>query len=133
MRPGDTLALVGGDADLVLESLALPPHITHNTFVLFPERRTKNYCVSLWEVTRMLITTHFPTVTSARDILNMRTDLCVLFFFNGNDYLPKLKYSTFDRLFTVYERAIRCCLPLLRSLLPSPHLTPPPPPGTSAP
>jgi hypothetical protein len=36
-HPGQTIALIGGDADLLLEAMVLPPAWTHNVFVLRPE------------------------------------------------------------------------------------------------
>jgi len=106
VRPGDSVAMIGGDSDLVLEGLALDPQITHNTFVILPEKRTKSYCVSLWETTRSL-KSKFPNMESTADVLNMRTDLVVLSIFNGNDYFPKLRGANFERLFRCYKETVK--------------------------
>jgi len=93
--------------DLVLEGLALPPHITHNVHVLLPDRRDVGFVISLWETTRNLMQKHFPECTDARDVLNMRTDLAVLLIMNGNDYIPKLRFATFDSLFSQYKQTVK--------------------------
>ena len=49
----------------------------------------------------------FPTMSQARDVLHMRTDLVVLMIFNGNDYFPKLRGANFERLFSSYTETVR--------------------------
>ena len=105
VRPGDSVALIGGDSDLVLEGLALDPQVTHNTFVIFPDRRKKSYCVSLWETTRSL-KGMFPNMESTVDVINMRADLVALTIMNGNDYFPKLRGANFERLFSSYKETV---------------------------
>lgn len=81
-NPGQSIALIGGDADLLLEAMVIPPSWTHNVFVLRPEEamnpnnkgndnnssspnnssppKTKRFrkkimhCTSLWEMTLSL-------------------------------------------------------------------------------
>ena len=106
VRPGDSVALVGGDSDLVLEALALSPKITHNTFVILPDKKRRSYCVSLWETTRRL-TEMFPEITRREDVINMRTDLVLLLILNGNDYFPKMRGGNFDRFFDAYAETVR--------------------------
>jgi len=45
---------MGGDADLVLEAVAIDLGITHNVFMILPANNELSYVVSLWETTRML-------------------------------------------------------------------------------
>jgi len=97
--------MIGGDSDLVLEGLALDPQITHNTFVILPERKTASYCVSLWETTRSL-KAMFPKMDSTTDVINMRTDLVALMIMNGNDYFGKIRGANFERLFSSYKETV---------------------------
>jgi 5'-3' exonuclease len=53
-RRGESIAILGGDSDLVLEGLVIPPALTHNVFVLLPDGNRRYLCVSLWETTRTL-------------------------------------------------------------------------------
>lgn len=112
-RNGDSVAILGGDSDLVLEALVIPLACTHNVFVLLPDGRQRYLSVSLWETTRRLdqlvqsshfVAQHRPKGSiSLRDMIRIRTDLVLLLLLNGNDYLPKLRGSSgFQRLFTTY-------------------------------
>ena len=134
VKPGDSIAIMGGDSDLVLEGLILPPSITHNVFVILPDGNKKSYSVSLWETTRALLqflpnhhyenkntneTIHNSianhTIFSEEDfIMSVRTDLVLLLIMNGNDYLPKLRGSSgFNKLFHTVrfgENSIASCV-----------------------
>lgn len=111
--PGHSVAILGGDSDLVLEGLIIPPSITHNVFVLLPDdgrrsdgTRNQAFCVSLWETTRSLA--RFLPGMTEEDLVQVRTDLVLLLIMNGNDYLPKLRGSSgFDKLFGSYLRLLR--------------------------
>lgn len=128
-RPGQSIALIGGDADLLLEAMVIPPSWTHNVFVLRPEESERNtqkginsesasskqlsknkkwqnrknimHCTSLWEMTLSLddycqnnIPKEHYNPTANPDHLNLllqiRTDMVLLFMLNGNDYLPRV-------------------------------------------
>jgi len=139
IKPGDSIAIMGGDSDLVLEGLILPPSITHNVFVILPDGNKKSYSVSLWQTTLELLK-YLPqgltpnSVTSTENseskniaptnnitypwseedlIMNVRTDLVLLLILNGNDYLPKLRGSSgFNKLFHTYLKLLRQWLDL---------------------
>ena len=106
-RPQGTLAIMGGDSDLVLEGLVIPPSIcTHNVFVLLPGLGKRYLVVSLWETTRHLA--QLLPQLKAEDIMRVRTDMVLLLILNGNDYLPKLRGSSgFNRVFRAYIHAVR--------------------------
>jgi len=106
-RPKGTVGIIGGDSDLVLEGLLIPPSIcTHNVFVLLPDMNKKYQVVSIWETTRHMAQL-LPQV-EAKDIMHARTDLALLLMLNGNDYLPKLRGSSgFDRVFQSYITVVK--------------------------
>ena len=132
-RPGQSIALVGGDADLLLEAMIIPPSWTHNVFVvrqedatlinkvsgknnmqnnLLPNEKTRNkndnwgrqdfmHCTSLWEMTLSLdeycrknfSKEYYDPENNPEDqnlLLQIRTDMVLLFMLNGNDYLPRV-------------------------------------------
>jgi hypothetical protein len=97
-RRGESIAIFGGDSDLVLEGLMVPLKSTHNVFVMLPENNRQYLVVSLWETTRALA-----RKLPGCDIVHLRTDLVILMILNGNDYLPKLRGSSgFQKLFSAY-------------------------------
>jgi len=146
-KPGQSIALIGGDADLLLEAMVIPPSWTHNVFVLRPEeavnpnnsnkkspgksssaktssKQTSNnrsnnnnvnnsnnnnrrfrknlmHCTSLWEMTlslddycrKNIPKEYYNPETNPEDqnlLLQIRTDMVLLFMLNGNDYLPRV-------------------------------------------
>lgn len=133
-NPGQSIALFGGDADLVLEAMVIPPSWTHNVFVMRPEdprpaqdftvngkkkgnraspnkdkkaamhgvsRRDVMHCTSLWEIILSLddycrknISQQYYNPEERPDdqnlLLQIRTDMVLLFILNGNDYLPRV-------------------------------------------
>ncbi len=142
-NPGQSIALVGGDADLLLEAMVIPPSWTHNVFVMRPEdpdsskRKKKNsslhtgkgspkkqtfntwtkrntlHCVSLWEMTLSLdeyCRRNFPKELYNPDerpedqnlLLQIRTDMVLLFMLNGNDYLPRVVAVGFRNVLSTY-------------------------------
>ena len=105
-RKGESIAILGGDSDLVLEGLVIPMASTHNVFVLLPEGNKRILSVSLWEITRSL-NRMLPHV-AVDNVMKTRTDLTLLLIMNGNDYLPKLRGSSgFNKLFHTYLRIQR--------------------------
>jgi hypothetical protein len=104
-RRGDSIAIIGGDSDLVLEGLIIPPSSTHNVFVLLPDGNKRYLAVSLWETTRAL--SKFLPKLVAADMMRVRTDLVLLLILNGNDYLPRLRgVSGFNKVFHTYLRLL---------------------------
>ena len=104
-RYGDSIAIMGGDSDLVLEGLVIPPSSSHNIFVLLPDGNKRYFSVSLWETTRAL--SKFLPKLEAADVMRVRTDLVLLLILNGNDYLPKLRGSSgFNKVFHTYLRLL---------------------------
>jgi hypothetical protein len=117
-RNGESIAIMGGDSDLVLEGLVIPPASSHNVFVLLPDGSSRYLAVSLWETTRAL--SHLLPGLQAKDVMRVRTDLVVLLILNGNDYLPKLRGSAgFNKIFHTY-------LKLVHHWLTDPKITDPP-------
>jgi hypothetical protein len=111
-RRGESIAILGGDSDLVLEGLVIPPALTHNVFVLLPDGNRRYLCVSLWETTRTLDKffgqEHNLLGDQPENLMRVRTDLVVLLILNGNDYLPKLRGSSgFNKLFHSFLRVHR--------------------------
>lgn len=126
-NPGQSVALIGGDADLLLEAMVLPPAWTHNVFVLRPDeggspattssgdknqqkgrRRHKDYmlCTSLWDMT-LSLDSHCRSIFpdkyyNPEVLLQIRNDLVLLLIMNGNDYLPGLVATNFRNLFRCY-------------------------------
>jgi hypothetical protein len=104
-RYAQSIAILGGDSDLVLEGLVIPPSSSHNVFVLLPDGNKKYFSVSLWETTRALV--KFLPKLNGADIMRVRTDMVLLLILNGNDYLPKLRGSSgFNRVFHTYLRLL---------------------------
>jgi hypothetical protein len=107
VKPGESVAILGGDSDLVLEGLIVPPTITHNVFVILPNTGRTSYVVSLWETT-LTLGNYLGKAFDPSDIMRVRTDLVLLLIMNGNDYLPKLRGSAgFNKLFHSYLRLLR--------------------------
>jgi len=121
IHSGDSVAFIGGDSDLVLMGLVVPPSVTQNVHVILPGENSKTLMISIWETTRHLVgmiegTAAYgkrPSKENARtkakrrlsnkEVQQARMDAVFLVILNGNDYLPKLRYSsTFDSFFEVY-------------------------------
>ncbi|CAM9324588.1 unnamed protein product, partial [Discosporangium mesarthrocarpum] len=100
MLPGteESTVIVGGDADLILQGLALSK--VKNLFIFDLVQGYKGQLVSLWEVVRSLEAT-FPGQSE-----HMRADLLLLLVLNGNDYLPKVRGMSFKRCYKAYLRTL---------------------------
>ena len=99
----ESVAILGGDADLVLEGLMLN---RPNVFCLLPQGKRQFSCVSVWQLTRYLAR---HTGVQSLDLLpQQRLDWVLLILLNGNDYVPKLRGSSgFHRLFQAYAKVLR--------------------------
>lgn len=99
----ESVAFLGGDADLVLEGLMLN---RPNVFCVLPHIKRQFSCVSVWQLTRDLARSG--RVQSLHMLPQRRLDWVLLILLNGNDYVPKLRGSSgFHRLFQVYEKVLR--------------------------
>jgi hypothetical protein len=103
--PSDSIIIVGGDADLVLQGLAT--YSVRDMFVYAGRDRSgpvskmnnnPSLVFSLWEVVRALERL-FPGESCVA-----RVDLLVLMIMNGNDYLPKVRGSGFQGFFRAYKQ-----------------------------
>lgn len=98
----ESVAFLGGDADLVLEGLMLN---RPNVFCVLPHGRRQYSCVSVWQLTRALA--RDAGVRSLDMLPQRRLDWVLLILLNGNDYVPKLRGSSgFYRLFQAYEKVL---------------------------
>lgn len=120
VRKNETLAFLGGDSDLVLMGLVVPPSITHNIHVILPGGKGESLVASIWETTRIMADMIEGTSTygakktkknikrqrllTLNQINQVRIDTTLLVILNGNDYLPKLKgcRAGFDSFFPNY-------------------------------
>jgi XRN 5'-3' exonuclease N-terminus len=95
---GDSVVVVGSDADIVLQALATVA--VQNLFVYIhcasPTTVRRNTVISVWKIARHLHKL-FP-----RDSLTVRLDFIAIAIMNGNDYVPKLRGSTMSRLWRRY-------------------------------
>jgi len=129
IHSGDSVAFIGGDSDLVLMGLVVPPSVTQNVHVILPGENSKTLMISIWETTRHLVGMIEGTAAygkrppkgnarakakrklSKNEVQQARMDAVLLVILNGNDYLPKLRYSsTFDSFFEVYLSLMENCL-----------------------
>lgn len=102
---GDTVCMLGGDSDLLLEGMIIPPNWAHNIFVVRNDKK-QHSCISLWETTRALAKS-LPEASPREQILQLRTDLVLLMILNGNDYLPKLRGSRgFSNIYSTYFKQL---------------------------
>eukprot|EP00986_Skeletonema_menzelii_P007367 scaffold2884_cov141-Skeletonema_menzelii.AAC.2 len=125
----DSVAFIGGDSDLVLMGLTTNPSVTQNVHVILPGENSKTLMISIWETTRHLVGMLEGTAAygkrpihgkgknktkrklTKKEIQQVRLDAVLLVILNGNDYLPKLRYSsTFDSFFEVYLDLMAKCL-----------------------
>lgn len=97
----DSVVVVGGDADIVLQGLATTR--IRNFFVYLhqvpsPRKKSTNYVISVWELCRTF-EQMFPGESSG-----VRIDFVLLCILNGNDYIPKVRGSCLNRLWSRYRR-----------------------------
>ncbi|KAL7471187.1 hypothetical protein ACHAXS_011494 [Conticribra weissflogii] len=129
IRPGETVAILGGDSDLVLMGLVVPPSLTHNVYIILPGESRKSLVVSVWETTRVLANMIEGNVKygagkksrkktandesmkrlTLKEVRNARLDMTCLILLNGNDYLPRIRGcgGGFDVFFRVYLHVIQ--------------------------
>ena len=107
-EPTDSLIIVGGDADLVLQGLAT--YSVRDMFVFAGRDKSQaigkmsnapSLVLSLWEVVRSL-ERQFPGESKVA-----RVDILILMIMNGNDYLPKVRGSGFRSFFKAYSKVRR--------------------------
>ena len=129
-QPGESVAILGGDSDLVLMGLVVPPEVTHNIHIILPGERQKSLVVSIWETTRMLARMIEGTASygggkksinklngkksnksplSLGETKRARLDMVLLVLLNGNDYLPRIRGcgGGFDVFFHVYLHVVK--------------------------
>lgn len=125
VHEGDSVAIIGGDSDLVLMGLVVPPSVTHNIHIILPREGKRNsfYRVSIWETTKMLTRLLKGDATygskkaknktnsckkarqlTLAELSSAKMDAVVLIIMNGNDYLNKLRGGNggFDAFFKSY-------------------------------
>ena len=119
VRQNETIAILGGDSDLVLMGLVIPPSITHNIHVILPGVKGESLVVSVWETTKIMAnmiegTAIYGTESTKKakrrrsltldQVIQARIDTALLIILNGNDYLPKLRgcRAGFNSFFPVY-------------------------------
>lgn len=126
VKQNETVAILGGDSDLVLMGLVVPPSITHNIHVILPGEKGESLVASIWETTRIMASMIEGTATygarktrksnvrrkrslTLKQINQVRIDTTLLIILNGNDYLPKVKgcRAGFDSFFPVYLELVK--------------------------
>ncbi|KAL3800357.1 hypothetical protein HJC23_003653 [Cyclotella cryptica] len=132
VKMGESVAIIGGDSDLVLMGMVIPPSVTHNISILLPREMNKTsfYIVSMWESTKALA--KYLTGEDAPDkprrkkkqkkqdegmgkkitlggIKHAKLDLVLLIIMTGNDYLPKVRGvgGGFEAFFATYVNLVK--------------------------
>ncbi|KAL7581657.1 hypothetical protein ACA910_022204 [Epithemia clementina (nom. ined.)] len=104
--PHDYVVMIGGDSDLVLQGLMVPPVLTRNVDVLMPNQGTY-IAFRISEIVESLRREYMPHL-SEQNMMKVRADVVLCFILNGNDYLPKLRGSSgFSSLFNIYTKLSR--------------------------
>ena len=109
-----TVVLVGGDGDLVLQALTLPPSWDVRVLRELPSARSAGSLLCLRRLRRGLLEAQLPTLlmtgsprpakgAAAPRACGAELDLIALSCFMGNDYLPKLREAQFARLWAAYK------------------------------
>jgi 5'-3' exoribonuclease 2 len=99
----ESVAFLGGDADLVVEGLMLN---RPNVFCLLPHVKRQYSCVSVWQLTRDLA--RKAGVRSLNELPQRRLDWVLLILLNGNDYVNKLRGSSgFNSVLKAYHKVLR--------------------------
>ena len=125
VQEDDTVAILGGDSDLVLMALAVPPSVTKNIFTLLPGMRSTSLVVSVWETTRQIVGMIEGTARygggingqaklkqrirslTEKEVYQARIDAVLLIILNGNDYLVSAAKKTSPFTRSVYSFAAR--------------------------
>jgi len=109
VKKDESVAIISGDSDLILETLVIPPSITKNVLVILPPLKGVNSVISSFELTKKLgghieeCYSNYEKSVWTDDIMRVRTDLVLLLIMTGNDYLPKLRGGGgFKQLFRTY-------------------------------
>jgi hypothetical protein len=127
VKQNETIAILGGDSDLVLMGLVIPPSITHNIHVILPGVKGESLVVSVWETTKTMVrmiegTAIYGTESTRKakrrrsltlgQVIQARIDTALLIILNGNDYLPKLRgcRAGFNSFFPVYLDLVKAWL-----------------------
>jgi hypothetical protein len=112
VEPNHSVIVIGSDADLVLLGLATQKVRDFFVFVINPRPKAENSAesgtekhhqsvnattISVWQWIRLLDRL-FPGETAS-----VRLDLAVLLMMQGNDYVPKLRGSSFKSIWGAYK------------------------------
>ena len=93
-----THLVVGNDADLIV--IAMATRTTNNIDIMI-HLQSEHYIISIKKLCELYATKiHNNKLAYFNE--NIKSDFCVLSILNGNDYLPKLYYTTFDSLWKAY-------------------------------
>ena len=91
--------IVGGDADLVVLSVAIKPIININVLVKTPSNKTELISI------KKLLEYHCEYLNIPKERINIvRDDFVILSIMMGNDYLPKVGYIKFETLWSAYKK-----------------------------
>lgn len=93
----DRHLIVSNDADMVLIALAIKE--CYNIYIIFQQSKSESYIIS----TNVIIEKIYD-IFGANP--NKRFDFVLVSLLNGNDYFPKLRYTSFEKLWRAYENSI---------------------------
>lgn len=103
IQPSHSIVVIGGDADLVVQCLALP--FTSNLFVYNPQAFAKSKRSKVLYSLRAVLG-ELERLFPGKSHL-VRNDFALLCILNGNDYLPKIPGFSFPRFTAAYEATRR--------------------------
>lgn len=98
LNPHHSNLVVGNDADLIV--IAMTTDVTYNIDVMI-HLQSEHYIVSTKKLCELYSLKIFDYNLAYLN-KNARSDFCMISIMNGNDYLPKLYYTSFDSLWTTY-------------------------------
>lgn len=93
----DTHLICSNDADMVLIAMALPN--VHGINIVFHKKINDEYIISIDNLTEQ----HYQKFGYAKTKIY---DFVFVSLLNGNDYFPKLKFASFDKLWKVYQKIL---------------------------
>jgi len=97
-----THLVIGNDADLIVFGMSIK---SNNIYILSNIHNNKNY-VSIELIKQKFINNINQYINKCsitdKNILNIQDDFVILSLFMGNDYLPKINYIQFDKLWEAY-------------------------------